>query len=372
MRLSVVFLLALSGCYHPTISNGDFVCGSGKLCPEGFQCGGDNRCYHAEDVGSLDFSVGPFRGDGKLGSPDLASQTEGHTLVLDTVTGAMSLRDAMDMELTQVVAPNSPGFRIVAQTDGPGLAVWSFTDLSIPANLTVRIGAGPSIPVFAASGKLIIEGTIDVTGHGGPGGPPNGSGTMLQSAMDRGGGGGAGMGVGAGGGGGGYGTSGIAGSAGMGTGGSAGGTYGDTRVVPVIPGSGGGGGSSTSTTFDSNRGGAGGGALVLFAHNLALDGSLIANGEAGHDSDVMGSGVGGGGSGGAILISADAITFGPTSSLSAVGGGTGAMATSGIGGLGRIWIGSTEAPTGSPANPMPAPTIAIGATGVLSTKDFPK
>ena len=37
--------LLLAGCFKPSVKDGGFQCApTGKACPDGFQCGADNRC----------------------------------------------------------------------------------------------------------------------------------------------------------------------------------------------------------------------------------------------------------------------------------------------------------------------------------------
>jgi hypothetical protein len=58
MRLALIFLgsLAIAGCFSPDYKSGDWTCGEGGLCPEGFHCE-DTRCV-ANGASDIDASVG--------------------------------------------------------------------------------------------------------------------------------------------------------------------------------------------------------------------------------------------------------------------------------------------------------------------------
>ena len=44
---------AFSSCFSMPTTPCAFVCGSGGVCPEDYQCGGDNRCHLVLDDGEL-------------------------------------------------------------------------------------------------------------------------------------------------------------------------------------------------------------------------------------------------------------------------------------------------------------------------------
>jgi hypothetical protein len=51
--LAAIIVAALAGCYSPSIADCSLVCGAGGSCPDGTQCGPDNRCHQ----GALDTCV---------------------------------------------------------------------------------------------------------------------------------------------------------------------------------------------------------------------------------------------------------------------------------------------------------------------------
>src|SRR5262249_8424684 len=44
-RSTGILLLALSGCYAPTIVDGTIRCAPENICPDGYSCAGDGTCY---------------------------------------------------------------------------------------------------------------------------------------------------------------------------------------------------------------------------------------------------------------------------------------------------------------------------------------
>jgi hypothetical protein len=352
MRLLLVCLAALGGCYSPTIGDEDLRCGPDRSCPSGFGCSPlTRRCV--TDNGTRDFSLGPYRGGGELGDITLVGATG--ELTLDTMTGAITLG------ATVIVPERAPGFQLIEQTDAPRLALWAFNSLKIPPGMKVQPALnGFAVPVLAAVDTMVMNGNIRCAGFGGPGGGPGGAGKARDTSVTSGG-GGPGGGTG-GGGGGGYGTAGKTGGAGGGTGGGAGATFGNPEILPVQVGAGGGGGGGAM----GGIGGSGGGGIVLFAKRLDLGGTIDCSGEDGRPA--MG-GAGGGGSGGSIMISAETLQYGMTNALRAIGGkgassgGTGG--SGGDGGDGRIWIGAFNAPMGL-VNATPIPQILMGERGVIT------
>src|SRR5262249_29872657 len=86
MRLLV---LLLAGCtFEPAISDGKILCGDNGLCPPGFTCGGDGRCWRhppafdfsMSDLTGADLAGADFSGD-DLTVPDL----EGADLTFEVV-----------------------------------------------------------------------------------------------------------------------------------------------------------------------------------------------------------------------------------------------------------------------------------------------
>jgi hypothetical protein len=45
IRFLGIGLIALVGCYSPSVPNGDLKCSSGGKCPEGFHCATDGKCW---------------------------------------------------------------------------------------------------------------------------------------------------------------------------------------------------------------------------------------------------------------------------------------------------------------------------------------
>lgn len=183
----------------------------------------------------------------------------------------------------------------------------------------------------------------------------------------------------------------ISGSLGIGAGGTPGGAYGFLGVAPIpvlgsgtpaetgLPPGGAGGGAGglglpipynpvspppTPLIGVNGRGGNGGGGLILAADGVvALNGSLLVNGEDGHpgaiasaDPDRKGGG-GGGGSGGSVVLQAlRGIVVGATAVVDAGGG---------LGGAGASVAPSNEGGAGSPGLirlAMPADTFSLAST----------
>ncbi len=355
-RFGIVLLLLASGCYHPNIGDGEFACGSNNACPAGFTCGG-GRCFGSSVIANLDFTVGPFRGDGTLGARDLSGHTG--TLTLNTLSGVITLSDSAD----PIVGPGTPGFSVVPQpSGGPPLAIWNFTDLTIPAGVDVALSELVGVPVLAATGTISIDGDVKLSPDGEVGGNPGLNGKMVLGTPASGGGA---SGAGAGGGGAGYAT---AGHTGDGTGaGAAGAAYGTETLSPLYFGAGGGGGNGPSGS--GGAGGGGGGALALFGREISIGGILDVSGElVGHSGKIptppMPAGGGGGGAGGSLLISANTVTLKVGHKLRALGGGFGMGAggggNGGAGEVGRIWIGSRGAPGGTLDSLPPATSDTTG------------
>lgn len=355
LAILVGVLGALPACYQPTIESADFACGPApeRACPEGFTCAGDDRCYLPDQLPT------PFRGTGALAAPNLAGMSG--TLTLDPGTGEIRL------DTTVIVGTSSigfdTGFTKLAQLDGPPLSMWSFADLTIPTGINIVVAANnPTVPVLAATNKLIVGGDIDLAGRGGDAGAPGQGGGNVFSMTKTGGSAGTG---GGGGGGGGYGT--MGGQGGGAGGGAGGGILGDADIIPVHSGAGGGGGSGTG----ASAGGAGGGTIVLLARELSIAGKLNCGGQSPVPATGNGGG-GGGGSGGGILLSADTVSFMSGHVLDVSGGvgaaGAGTGGKGGDGGAGRIWIGSLNTIVGTPNSlpQSPAPTTVTGAAGVLT------
>lgn len=227
--------------------------------------------------------------------------------------------------------------------------------------------------VFRVQESLIVEpgGFINVSGAGYRGGNgstncvcpsiPSSSGEGTTSgpifaqrvANSNGGGGSDGSGAdsGNGGGGGGNGTSGSEGESGQGSPGLGGNSVGSSEFTQIFLGGGGGGGRGEKNgSGNGGNGGSGGGSLLVFAKDIHVMGSIVADGTNGANAnpitDSDGAGGGGGGAGGSILIKGETVDI-SSSTVRAIGGSGGAGGTSGAnpsrsdggnGGNGRIRI----------------------------------
>ncbi len=308
----------------------------------------------------------------------------------------------------------------------PTGGVFNFTSVNIAPGFTLTFTGYHNAPVILlASGDVVIGGTIDISGEdsgsiqadfsiggafvadGGPGGFDGGhAGAVDNNGIADSGGNGLGLGggkrgrlgperthfygdFGCGGGGGGFGTAGAGASfvtdinscntTNAGTGGQ---SYGIANLLPLFGGSGGGGGSGGRDSSGTGGGGGGGALLIASSTTVQIDGSILADGGDGGNSNVVcGSGnssqlggTGGGGSGGGIRIIADTITG--SGNISATGGMTGLTCNAragrgqgGAGGLGRIRLEaevSLEFSNTSPALSFggPAPVFATNIPSI--------
>jgi len=207
--------------------------------------------------------------------------------------------------------------------------IYNFTTITVPAGVTVRFtrNAGNTPVRWLASGDVVINGSVDVSGEfgnsalppgiparGGPGGFDGGLGGIEFSASAS-----------------------FVGSPGQGPGGGNPGTaqqtnpnlrdgkqgefkdvYGNAFLQPLTGGSGGGGGASSADWNGGNGGGGGGAILIASSRDITLVGRISANGGEYQWSNAS---YGGRGSGGAILLRADRV--GGPGSLEAYGGATG-------------------------------------------------
>jgi hypothetical protein len=257
----------------------------------------------------------------------------------------------------------------------PPDGVLNYTTVTIPAGVTVTFAKNAAnTPVtLLATGNVTIAGTISVNGANGA--SPSSSGPLVNPGAAGGPGGFAG------------GQSGARGganntpSAGLGAGGGgsppSAASYGATGTfvsgLPLFGGSGGGGGAGTLS--DSGGGGSGGGGAIVIASStqIAVSGSITANGGANPsftNSCSASSTIGGGGSGGAIRLVAPVIT-GP-GTLQAKGGTLFFVPVGGpqpctIGGDGRIRL---EAFTFSFTGPS-TPALTTGVPGPVTPASTP-
>jgi hypothetical protein len=220
----------------------------------------------------------------------------------------------------------------------PEDGVLHYTTVTVGNGRTLRFNRNAmNTPVFLlATGDIVINGTVDVSGGdspsgtptggaGGPGGfdggkPGFGSSVPPGDGYGPGGGGGGAASSNAdGAGGGGY------GSPGTGAGSTLhGGTYGSPLLIPLIGGSGGGG-----YVGQPGRGGGGGGGAILLASNtrITVQGAVRSRGGG------WGGAAYNAGSGGAIRLVAPVVNGGGT--VSVAGGGAG-------GGAGRIRVDTVD------------------------------
>jgi hypothetical protein len=207
--------------------------------------------------------------------------------------------------------------------------IYNYTTITIAPNITVTYTRNSTnTPVtLLATGAVVIQGTIDVSGGngvngdhltivgptggaGGPGGFDGGNAAngILSGLPGLPGVGGAGLGPG-----GGLDQGSTAGGGGFaraGGGGVLGGPqYGTPSLLPLIGGSGGGGGGMQFFGYTGSGGGGGGGALLIASSGtITLTGSVLARGGSGGTAPVPNAWGGGGGSGGAIRLVATTIT----------------------------------------------------------------
>jgi hypothetical protein len=285
----------------------------------------------------------------------------------------------------------------------PPSGILNYTSVTIPVGVTVTFQKNATnTPVtILATGDVLINGTINISGTsaanvgtqgdgalgddgapglGGPGGYDGGRGGLPTGTRLAGQGVGPGAGIGGhfgtsscngiafGGAGGGYGTAGggflcVGPNIGI-TGGQ---PYGNPQILPLIGGSGGGGGASAASLSGSGGGGGGGAILIAASGTVTINGSILANGGNGGVSNGAGIGAsGGGGSGGAIRILATHLAGGPAGVLSAVGGVLGPNASFNghgtNGGVGRIRLEYETTSRNASAVTNPGPTIPIAGT----------
>ena len=255
--------------------------------------------------------------------------------------------------------------------------VFNFTTIEIPSGVTItfqRNDLNTSV-FFAATGHVVIEGTINVSagGFGGPAGPGGGDGGAgsPNAAGSPGLGPSAGQGgpipidQGNAGGGGGMATPGLIATSRTGSNPAPGGPA--TNRPQLVPnqtgggGSGGGGGGGRlffGVDIPGGDGGGGGGGLQISTPgDLTISGSLISNGTHGgyaFANVFAHGGPGGGGSGGNIELYADWLTIAGSATVEAIGGAGGGLSTepvawdpyfysSGVnGGEGYLFIGASH------------------------------
>ncbi len=267
----------------------------------------------------------------------------------------------------------------------------NYTDVTINSGITLTAdawdGTKGGVLFFRASGKVLNNGTIDMSGNGYRGGSQvtgNTSGRRGESYpgypndqtylnyYGAGGGGryfsGSDGDCGVGGGGGSYGTTGKAASSWEGAaGGYAGSIYGTNNLSTIYLGSGGGGGGADTDNQVGygGAGGRGGGIIMLSAGTLTNRGSIKANGSNGagaYDPGDGEPGSGGGGSGGSILLNVTNAGLGSNTVL-ANGGAGGTVSWYGeSGGLGRVALFYSNNISGSSTPAAYAQQVEGGTT----------
>ncbi len=392
---ALALLVMVTGCYSPAIPSGAFICGPGGLCPSGFTCQ-NQHCVNGT-AAPPDLSVGDLRIADQASAGDMALHTfygsctfpaynltgfPGILLCFDTETGAVTYAtpdDAGDPLTcfdahTSLIAAGSAGWQHFTPANGPAVALWNLTSLSLPATGTIGVTSNSkSVLALAACGSLALDGTINLIADGALGGQAIGAPGQVRntptSAAPGGGGGGA---DGGGGGGGGYSK---AGAMGKGTSGGAGqAAYGTAMLSVVYEGSGGGAGGGTG----AGLGGSGGGAVALLGHSISVN-QVYVDGGPGRSvgGTATAAGGGGGGSGGSILISGDEVNFDTTYVLSTQGGlagnGIGTGSNGGPGAPGRVAVyvplAGLTVDTGAPLTATPVTPFA--ATQPLTTFPSP-
>jgi hypothetical protein len=276
------------------------------------------------------------------------------------LAGLSSMAYGFSSGSTGSLGPLNPATNTEVELPADGILNYTAVNIPIGVTVTFKKNAANTPVYLLATGDVTIAGTISLSGTdgngifpgtGGPGGFDGGLGGTINVPGGKGfGPGGGNPGAvststtsypgGSGGGGGGFSTSGSNGMS-NGTyaaGGTGGGTYGNTKIMPLIGGSGGGGGAgSASSSVYQHRGGAGGGGagsiLIASSGTINLTGSITANGgKGGNSSGTYGGGAGG--SGGAVKLMANTIAGEGTISVSGGTGGTGY--NGGAGGTGMI------------------------------------
>jgi hypothetical protein len=78
--------LVASGCYAPVIGDGDLGCSDAGLCPRGFRCGAENRCYRNPDAHAAE--AGDRSAPSEAGASDAIVSSEAGDVIGGTSDGA--------------------------------------------------------------------------------------------------------------------------------------------------------------------------------------------------------------------------------------------------------------------------------------------
>ncbi len=267
---------------------------------------------------------------------------------------------------TTTVIPNTPA-------EGFSDGFLNFTTVNLPTNITLRFIKhinNPPIKILA-TGDVVIEGTIDISGEdgeafknvsggipskGGQGGPGGFAGGDSGSPA----------------------STDSSGNAGSGPGGGApgkwpnpiteGGSYGApddfVSLIPFFGGSGGGGGATISGLTGGGGGGGGGAILIASSTSITIEGTIRANGGNGPGCSLSVSGndagVGGGsGCGGAIRLVGENIN-GSGALLANAGALEPNHRCSRSGTPGRIRLEAFTSSFNGTISPITTPTVVIG------------
>ena len=235
-------------------------------------------------------------------------------LILLSLSTQVTAFDSGSSGADGTFAPTSDA-TIILPEDG----ILNFTTVNIPAGVTVnfRRNAANTPAYILVQGDAVIDGVIDVSGSDGTefyNSPPGGFAGGLPQAGRGGTGKGPGGGLGGqptivGGNGGSYGSPGAQGTRQPPSSITA--IYGSTVLQPLLGGSGGGavafvGAGSTISTQGARGGGGGGAILIAVSGTLTLNGSILATGGDGAESENLRV-RSGGGSGGAVRLIASTL-----------------------------------------------------------------
>jgi hypothetical protein len=217
---------------------------------------------------------------------------------------------------------NSACHSIVDQGGGtPEVCVMKFADVHVGPAAILSVG-GVRALALVATGLMTIEGRIDAAANGAMNGPGITMSGVGQTGTTTSGGGGAG-----------HGTSGAQGGANVGSVPASGGAMSGTPMLVPLQGGSQGGAGGTGAVGSAARGGGGGAVQLVSCTTLsvAMGGVVEAGGGGGSRALATAGGTGGGGgggSGGGILLEALDVAVHGTLAANGGGGGEGASPTS--------------------------------------------
>ncbi len=320
----------LIGCYSPKFRDCEQACGPNASCPPGLTC--DNAVCRVP--GSIGTPCDDVTIDAEVPTADVSPDDCTWALVSTNFSPAdvaETSPPAWDVTTDETFTTGGVEGHAVSQSGAANLWIVHYSRFTVAPDVTLTIEG--EHPLVIAADMIEIKGHIIVR---------NGSGDATCDAAR----GADSCNAGAGGGGGGYGG---AGGDGGGAPANNGGTVSGVVPSPLrggCPGAQGGDGRTGAGDATPRLGGApgdGGGALQLSARlSISVEGTIEANGRAGHEgkSDPAGGGAcpgftgraaggGGGGGGGTIFIESCSTVLMPTAKLCANGGGGGGGAGGG-------------------------------------------